>query len=120
MNGSTIIQTTIGGFIPELIIDGEDIIKAGFVAVAVFKIEPYQDRLVITLVSDEEEIERLLLARDAHPHIGMDGIRDNGELYLARDWLTQCGLTWQPLAISVMPGKVVIQAQQRITQHNMY
>lgn len=32
MNGSTIIQTTTGGFITEVIIDGEDIIKAGFVA----------------------------------------------------------------------------------------
>ncbi|MCL1030533.1 SymE family type I addiction module toxin [Serratia silvae] len=112
MNGSTIIQTTTGGFIPELIIDGEDITKAGFVAGAVFKIEPYRDGLVITLVSDEREIKRLLLEVDAHPHIGMDWIRDNGELYLAGDWLTQCGLTGQPLAISVMPGKVVIKVQQ--------
>ncbi|WP_261458910.1 type I toxin-antitoxin system SymE family toxin [Serratia fonticola] len=39
-------------------------------------------------------------------------IRDNGELYLAGDWLTQCGLTRQPLAISVMPGQVIIQVQQ--------
>ncbi|WP_346341328.1 SymE family type I addiction module toxin [Yersinia sp. IP36721] len=30
-------------------------------------------------------------------------------MYLAGDWLTQCGLTEQPLAISVMPGKVVIK-----------
>ena len=112
MNGTHSIQATTGGFIPELIIDGEDIIKAGFVAGAVFKIEPCQDGLVITLVSDEVEIERLLLAVDAQSHIGMDWIRDNGELYLAGDWLTQCGLTGQPLAISMMPGKVVIQVQQ--------
>ncbi|HHQ6550341.1 type I toxin-antitoxin system SymE family toxin [Serratia fonticola] len=26
--------------------------------------------------------------------------------------MTQCGLTGQPLAIRVMPGKVVIQLQQ--------
>ncbi|KFC96453.1 SymE family type I addiction module toxin [Leminorella grimontii] len=31
------------------------------------------------------------------------------ELYLAGDWLTQCNLTEQPLAISVMPDQVVIQ-----------
>nr|WP_276148137.1 SymE family type I addiction module toxin [Yersinia sp. IP36721] len=31
---------------------------------------------------------------------------------LPEDWLTQCGLTGQPLAISVMPGKVVIRTQQ--------
>ncbi|WP_421094442.1 SymE family type I addiction module toxin [Serratia fonticola] len=112
MNGTHIMQATTGGFIPELIIDGEDIIKAGFVAGAVFKIEPYQDGLIITLISNEVEIERLLLEVDAHPHIGMDWIQDNGELYLAGDWLTQCGLTGQPLAISVMPGQVVIRIQQ--------
>ncbi|WP_421081783.1 SymE family type I addiction module toxin [Serratia fonticola] len=112
MNGTHIMQATTGGFIPELIIDGEDIIKAGFVAGAVFKIEPYQDGLIITLISNEVEIERLLLEVDDHPHIGMDWIQDNGELYLAGDWLTQCGLTGQPLAISVMPGQVVIRIQQ--------
>lgn len=112
MNGTHSIQATTARFIPELIIDGEDITKAGFVASAVFKIEQCQDGLVITLVSDEVEIERLLLEVDAHPHIGVDWIRDNGELYLAGDWLTQCSLTGQPLAISVMPRKVLIQLQQ--------
>ncbi|MEX2940523.1 SymE family type I addiction module toxin [Serratia fonticola] len=110
MNGTHILQATTGGFIPELIIDGGDIIKAGFVAGAVFKIEPYQDGLVITLISDE--VERLLLEVDADPNLGMDWIRDNGELYLAGDWLTQCGLTGQPLVINVVPGKVVIKVQQ--------
>lgn len=112
MNEAHILQVTTGGFIPEMIIDGEEITKAGFTPGAVFKIEPYQDGLVISLIYDDAEIERLLLNVDAHPHIGVDWIRDSGELYLAGDWLTQCGLTGQPLAISVMPGKVVIQVQQ--------
>ncbi|ALX94582.1 hypothetical protein AV650_13895 [Serratia fonticola] len=112
MNGTHILQATTGGFIPELIIDGEDIIKAGFMEGAAFKIEPYQDGLLITLISNEGEIERLLLDVDAPPYIGVDWIRDNGELYLAGDWLTQCGLTGQPLVISVIPGQLVIQVQQ--------
>nr|WP_261261359.1 type I toxin-antitoxin system SymE family toxin [Serratia fonticola] len=33
-------------------------------------------------------------------------IRDNGELYLAGDWLTQCNLIGQPLVINVTPFKV--------------
>jgi len=82
MNESTIMQATTGGFISVLIIDSQDITKAGFTAGEVFKTEPYRDGLVITLVSDEEEIERLLLEVDAHPNIGVDWIRDNGELYL--------------------------------------
>jgi len=101
MNGFYICR-----FTPELIIDGDDIIKAGFTPGAAFKIEPYQGELVITLVSAEGEIERLLLATNVYPHIGADCIRDNGELYLAENWLTE-----QPLAISVMPGQVVIHIQ---------
>ncbi|MBC3378266.1 type I addiction module toxin, SymE family [Serratia fonticola] len=112
MNGCAIIQTTAGGIIPELIIDGDDITKAGFTPGGVFKIEPHQDGLVITLISNDEEIERLLLDVDAHPYIGVDWMRDSGELYLAGDWLTQYGLTGQPLVISVIPGQLVIQVQQ--------
>ncbi|PVF11213.1 hypothetical protein DBO95_25325, partial [Yersinia pestis] len=36
----------------------------------------------------------------------------NGELSLSGEWLTQTGLTGQPLAISVMAGKVIIQFQK--------
>ncbi|MGG7670797.1 SymE family type I addiction module toxin [Yersinia sp. J1] len=39
-------------------------------------------------------------------------MRDNGKLSLPENWLTQCGLTGQPLAISVMPGQVVIKVRQ--------
>nr|WP_145521873.1 SymE family type I addiction module toxin [Yersinia aldovae] len=46
------------------------------------------------------------------PHIGTDWRQDNGELYLAGEWLTQSGRAGQPLAISVMHGQVVIQVQQ--------
>ncbi|AKG70976.1 hypothetical protein WN53_18630 [Serratia fonticola] len=112
MNGTHSIQATTGGFIPELIIDGEDIIKAGFTPGSVFKIEPYRDGLIISLISDDAEIQRLLLEVDIHPHIGVDWVRDNGELYLAGDWLTQCGLTGQQLTINVMPSKVMIKVRQ--------
>ncbi|MEB7883108.1 SymE family type I addiction module toxin [Serratia fonticola] len=112
MKGTHILRATTDGFIPELIIDSQDIIKAEFTLGAAFKIEPYRDGLIITLVSDDEEIERLLLDVDAHPYIGVGWVRDSGELYLAGDWLTQCGLTGQPLAISVMPGQVLIRVQQ--------
>ncbi|MFG1171997.1 SymE family type I addiction module toxin [Erwiniaceae bacterium CAU 1747] len=65
--------------------------------------------MIITLFTNEADIERLLLDVDAHPHIGADWIRDNSELYLAGDWLAECGLTGQSLAISMMPGQVLIQ-----------
>ncbi|MDC9822087.1 SymE family type I addiction module toxin [Pectobacterium polonicum] len=37
-------------------------------------------------------------------------IRDNGELTLAGDWLTQSGLLGSPLEIEGPPGKIVIRA----------
>ncbi|AAM83857.1 type I addiction module toxin, SymE family [Yersinia pestis] len=45
-------------------------------------------------------------------NIVMAWIQDNGELSLSGEWLTQTGLTGQPLAISVMAGKVIIQFQK--------
>lgn len=115
MNGVNITGTTTDEFVSELIIDGEDIIRSGFTPGAVFKIEQCRNGLIITLATDETEIKRLLLEVDAQPHIGVDWIRDNGELHLAGDWLTQSGLTGQPLDISVMPGQVVIRA--KATKH---
>ncbi|OVY68948.1 SymE family type I addiction module toxin [Yersinia pestis] len=45
-------------------------------------------------------------------NIVMAWIQDNGELSLSGEWLTQTGLTGQPLAISVMAGKGIIQFQK--------
>lgn len=56
MNRTHIIKTTTGEFIPELIINGKDIIKAGFTPGAVFKIEQYRDGLVITLPSMRQRL----------------------------------------------------------------
>lgn len=61
----------------------------------------------------------ILLMQDLRPaqylkynNIVMAWIQDNGELSLSGEWLTQTGLTGQPLAISVMAGKVIIQFQK--------
>ncbi|WP_186369765.1 SymE family type I addiction module toxin [Yersinia aldovae] len=39
------------------------------------------------------------------PHIGADWRQDNGELYLAGEWLTQSGQTGQPIKIT---GKIFL------------
>ncbi|WP_145501429.1 MULTISPECIES: SymE family type I addiction module toxin [Yersinia pseudotuberculosis complex] len=44
-------------------------------------------------------------------HINASWVRDNGELYLAGDWLTQCGLSGKQLTISVMSGQAMIRVQ---------
>ncbi|WP_318841717.1 SymE family type I addiction module toxin [Brenneria izbisi] len=45
---------------------------------------------------------------DGHDSEGADWIRDNGELTLAGDWLTRCGLLGQSLNIELLPGKMII------------
>jgi hypothetical protein len=39
-------------------------------------------------------------------------MRDNSELYLTGDWLTQWGLTGKPLTINLILGNVIVQIQQ--------
>ncbi|RLM17795.1 hypothetical protein BIY29_18900 [Brenneria alni] len=49
-----------------------------------------------------------------HDREGADWIRDNGELYLAGDWLTRSGLPGQSLNIELLPGKITIRAEQEV------
>ncbi|MDC9598093.1 SymE family type I addiction module toxin [Xenorhabdus anantnagensis] len=41
----------------------------------------------------------------------MDGVRDNGELYLAGDWLTESGLLDHPVTIETAYATIVIKAE---------
>ncbi|HFV9290727.1 TPA: hypothetical protein ACIAIE_000514 [Serratia fonticola] len=69
---------------------------------------------MITLISDEGEIQRLLLEVNAPPHIRVDWVRDNGELYLEGDCLTQCGLTGNRWRSAMISGEGVIELRQGV------
>ncbi|WP_367646269.1 SymE family type I addiction module toxin [Pectobacterium polaris] len=45
-----------------------------------------------------------------HETEGADWVKDDSELTLAGDWLTQSGLPGQPLMIEVLPGRITIRA----------
>ncbi|POE05599.1 hypothetical protein BV921_23230, partial [Pectobacterium odoriferum] len=49
---------------------------------------------------------------DGNETEGADWVSDNGELTLAGDWLTLSGLLGQPLNIDVLPGRIIIRAEQ--------
>ncbi|PWC19361.1 hypothetical protein DDT54_22265 [Brenneria nigrifluens DSM 30175 = ATCC 13028] len=59
----------------------------------------------------DTDIAALLAELDGHDREGADWIRDNGELYLAGDWLTRCGLLGQSLNIELLPGKMIIRVE---------
>ncbi|MDV7008071.1 SymE family type I addiction module toxin [Dickeya solani] len=42
---------------------------------------------------------------------GTDQVGDNGELTLAGDWLTQCGLLTPPFSIEALPGRIILRTE---------
>ncbi|RBP61175.1 type I toxin-antitoxin system toxin SymE [Brenneria salicis ATCC 15712 = DSM 30166] len=69
---------------------------------------------MLTRLDEDTDIAALLAELGGHDREGADWIRDNGELYLAGDWLTRCGLPDQSLNIELLPGKITIRAERGI------
>ncbi|GKX44616.1 hypothetical protein SOASR015_36500 [Pectobacterium carotovorum subsp. carotovorum] len=63
-------------------------------------------------LDENTDIAVLMAELDGSETEGADWVSDNGELTLAGDWLTQSGLLGQPLSIDVLPGKIIIRAEQ--------
>ncbi|GKW22333.1 hypothetical protein PEC302107_40620 [Pectobacterium araliae] len=106
------IQTAFyPGELPELTLTGDELAQAGFSAGTLFRIRLRHNGLVLTRLDEDTDIAALLAELDGRDSEGADWIRDNGELYLAGDWLTRSGLLGQPLEIEVLPGKVIIRAE---------
>ncbi|MEE3653105.1 MULTISPECIES: SymE family type I addiction module toxin [unclassified Brenneria] len=99
------------GELPELTLTGDELAQAGFSAGTLFRISLYRNGLILTRLDEDTDIAALLAELDGHDSEGADWIRDNGELYLAGDWLTRNGLLRQSLNIELMPGKMIIRAE---------
>ncbi|MFP1815579.1 hypothetical protein ACLEC2_07190 [Lonsdalea quercina] len=99
---------------PALTLTGDELAQAGFTAGTLFRIRLYRNGMVLTRLDEDTDIAALLAELDGHDSEGADWIRDNGELYLAGDWLTRCGLLDQSLNIEPLPGKMVIRAEQGV------
>lgn len=97
--------------VPELLIPLENLTAEGFIPGTLFKIELYRNGLIISPIPDETNITELMISREGSTNEGIDWVRDNGELYLAGEWLTQSGLAGQMLDISVISGRMVIKAK---------
>ncbi|MCG8711022.1 SymE family type I addiction module toxin [Brenneria sp. 4F2] len=97
--------------LPELTLTGDELAQAGFTAHTLFRISLYRNGLILTRLGEDTDIAALLAELDGHDSEGADWIRDNGELTLAGDWLTRCGLLGQSLKIELLPGKMIIRAE---------
>ncbi|WJV68424.1 SymE family type I addiction module toxin [Pectobacteriaceae bacterium CE70] len=98
--------------LPELTMTGQALDDAGFTAGTWFHIQLYRNGLVLTRLSDDTDIAELMTQLDSTEQEGADWVHDNGEIYLAGDWLTRSGLMAQTHNIELLPGKIIIRAEQ--------
>ncbi|CDM88062.1 SymE family type I addiction module toxin [Xenorhabdus bovienii] len=95
--------------IPELMLNGSTLSNAGFSADALFHISQFSNEIIISLVDPDVDLVSLIHEVEDHADQGIDNIRENGELYIAGDWLTSSQLVEQPINIEVAPGKVILK-----------
>ncbi|MDC9597466.1 hypothetical protein [Xenorhabdus anantnagensis] len=100
-------QTDIG--IPELILNGSTLSDAGFTANELFHISQFSNGVIISLVDPNADLVSLINEVEDNPYEGIDSIRENGELYIAGDWLTISNLEEQPINIEMELGKIILK-----------
>ncbi|KLU14069.1 MULTISPECIES: SymE family type I addiction module toxin [Xenorhabdus] len=100
--------STVNAERPECVLKGEDMQQMGFTANAVFHITQYNNGLILTLAEPGDDPVALFHAVEDNPKQGIDWVRDNGELYLAGNWLTETGLLNNPVQIALGYGKIML------------
>ncbi|AYA39497.1 type I addiction module toxin, SymE family [Xenorhabdus nematophila] len=94
---------------PELILNGSKLRDAGFTANELFRISQFSNGIIISLVEPNADLISLIKEVEDNPYEGIDSIRENGELYIAGDWLTISNLIEQPINIEMEPGKITLK-----------
>lgn len=99
--------------IPELIIAGHQLATLGFTRGTLFQLELKQQMLWITLVTDDADWNELCEASQYRPDLGADWVRDNGQLVVGGEWLTNIGIT-DAIQVNIIaaPGTLRLQRQE--------
>ncbi|MBF1996357.1 hypothetical protein HW114_13200 [Serratia symbiotica] len=93
--------------IPELTIAGIELAELGFGIGEPLQLTLRPDGLWITVVTDDATWEALCEASQHRPDLGADWVRQNGELVIGGDWLTESGITGaEQLEITAAPGVI--------------
>lgn len=99
--------------IPELTIAGSRLAELGFGLGEPLQLTLRPDGLWITTVTDDTTWNALCEASQHRPDLGADWVRQNGELVIAGDWLTESGITGaEQLEIIAAPGVIRLQRQE--------
>ncbi|HDM8436463.1 hypothetical protein [Yersinia enterocolitica] len=96
--------------IPELTIAGGTLAGLGFTPGTPLQLTLRPDGLWITTVIDAATWNTLCEASQQRQDLGADWVRDNGELIIGGDWLTESGITdAEQLKLIIAPGVLRLQ-----------
>jgi hypothetical protein len=99
--------------IPELTIGGGMLAGLGFTPGTPLQLTLRPDGLWITLVTDELTWEAVCEASQHRQDLGADWVRENGEVIIGGDWLTESGITdVAQLEITAAPGVIRLRRRE--------
>jgi len=99
--------------IPELTIDDGMLTGLGFTPGTPLQITLRPDGLWITIVTDAATWSALCEASQQRQDLGADWVRQNGELIISGEWLTESGITdAEQLEIAAAPGVIRLQRRE--------
>ncbi|HIH8968386.1 hypothetical protein [Serratia marcescens] len=98
--------------IPELTITGVVLAELGFGIGTPFQLTLRPDGLWVTTVTDDATWNALCEASQQRQDLGADSVRQNGELIIAGDWITESGIT-DVAQLEITAAPRVIRLQRR-------
>ncbi|WP_434461597.1 hypothetical protein ACMV5L_23165 [Serratia plymuthica] len=99
--------------IPKLTITGIELAELGFGLGEPLQLTLRPDGLWITTVTDDAIWNTLCEASQHHPDLGADWVRENGEVIIGGDWLTESGIAdAEQLEVTAAPGVIRLQRRE--------
>ncbi|HEN3637550.1 TPA: hypothetical protein U5E40_002177 [Yersinia enterocolitica] len=99
--------------IPELTIAGDALATLGFTPGTPLQLTLRPDGQWITPVTDAATWDALCEASQQRQDLGVDWVRENGELIIGGDWLTELGITdAEQLNLTAAPGMIRLQRRE--------
>ncbi|EAX6603601.1 hypothetical protein BH012_20115 [Salmonella enterica] len=98
---------------PELTLSGKELKQAGFNSGDLFITELYNNGVILRRVPDTADLEKLFMeTEESFYKQSADYVLDNGDIYLAGDYLRENGLNRQQLDITIIYGMITIRAKR--------
>ncbi|KEY57334.1 type I addiction module toxin, SymE family [Serratia sp. DD3] len=99
--------------IPEFTLSGKPLAALGFTSGTPLQVTLRNRTLWVTTVTDEATWFALCAVSQQRQDLGADWVRDNGELVIAGDWLTESGITSaEQLQLTAAPGIIRVQRRE--------